>query len=140
MRTCPLEYLVIGLREEPFSNSILPELHKLQKKGHIRVVDLLFVSKTDDGEATLQEVGDLSDQELALYEDFVDNLLGLLTQQDAEHLASILPPGTEAAIVLLEHSWALGLTNAIVKAGACSMVEGWFPTKPCSRSGRIWKP
>ena len=136
MRTGPLEYLVIGLREEPFSSTILPELRKLQKKGHIRVVDLIFDSKAEHGEVTLREVGELDDQELAVYDDVVEDLLGLLTVQDAEYLASQLPPGTSAAIVLLEHTWALGLTNTIVKAGGVLFGGGLITHEALQQ---VWK-
>jgi uncharacterized membrane protein len=120
----PLEYVVIGLQDNQFTSEILPELHAIQAKGAIRVVDLLFVKKDGDGTVTLREVSELGDEELQPYGGLVEELMGLFTAQDIEKLAEAIPPGTSAVIVLLEHTWVLGLTEAVRRAGGVLFTGG----------------
>lgn len=120
----PLEYVVIGLQDNQFTSEILPELQAIQAKGAIRVVDLLFVKKDGDGTVTLREVSELGDEELQPYGALVEELMGLFTAQDIEKLAEAIPPGTSAVIVLLEHTWVLGLTEAVRRAGGVLFTGG----------------
>jgi uncharacterized membrane protein len=119
-----LEYVVIGFEDDQFTNEILPELNAIQKKGLIRVVDLLFVMKDIDGTVTIREVSELSDEELAAYEGIAGDLMGLFTAEDVERLAEEIPPGTSAVVVLLEHTWATGLTEAVRRAGGMLLTGG----------------
>jgi hypothetical protein len=120
----PLEYVVIGLQDNHFTSEILPELNAIQEKGAIRVVDLLFVSKDADGTVTVREVSELSDEELQLYGGITEDLMGLFTAEDVEKLAGEIPLDTSAIIVLLEHTWAIGLTEAVRKAGGVLFTGG----------------
>jgi Family of unknown function (DUF6325) len=117
MEIGPLEYVVLGFEDDQFTSVVLPELNAIQESGLIRVVDLLFVSKWADETVAIQEVSELSEQELAPYEGLVEDLAGLFTAEDVERLAGEIPPGTSAVIVLLEHSWTLRLADAVRKAG-----------------------
>jgi len=121
----PLEYVVIGLQDNHFTSEILPELNAIQEKGAIRVVDLLFVSKDADGTVTVREVSELSDEELQLYGGITEDLMGLFTAEDVEKLAGEIPLDTSAIIVLLEHTWAIGLTEAVRKAGGVLFTGDW---------------
>ena len=112
-----LEYVVIGLEDDQFAHEIQPELNAIQEKGHIRVVDLLFVIKETDNTVTLREVSERSDEELEAYEGIAGDLMGLLTAEDVERLAEEIPPGTSAVVILLEHTWATGLAEAVRRAG-----------------------
>ena len=119
-----LEYVVIGFEDDQFTHEILPELNAIQQKGLIRVVDLLFVMKDTDGTVTIREVSELSDEELAAYEGIAGDLMGLFTAEDIERLAEEIPPGTSAVVVLLEHTWATGLTEAVRRAGGMLLTGG----------------
>ncbi len=120
----PLEYVVIGLQDDQFASEILPELSVIQEKGNIRVVDLLFVSKDADGTTMVREVSELSDEQLQPYDGIVEDLMGWLTAEDVETLAGAIPPATSAVIVLLEHTWALGLKEAVRRAGGVLFTGG----------------
>ncbi len=124
MNIGPLEYVVIGFQDNQFMDEILPELNAIQEKGHIRVVDLLFVTKDADGTVTVREVSELSDEELAAYDSIAGDLMGLFTAEDVEKLAGELPPNTSAVIVLLEHTWTIGLTEAVRRAGGVLFTGG----------------
>ncbi len=124
MDTGPLEYGVIGLQDDQFASAILPELNAIQKKGAIRIVDLLFVRKSVDGMLKVSEVSELSTEKLQPYQGIVENLMGLLTLQDVETLTSAIPAGTSAVIVLLEHIWASELAESVRKAGGVLFAGG----------------
>jgi chemotaxis regulatin CheY-phosphate phosphatase CheZ len=79
------------------------------------VVDLIFVSKAADGAVTMREMSELIEEEPAMHGDIAGNLMGLLTAQDLEQLTGQIPPDTSAFVVLLEHTWVIGLTEAIRK-------------------------
>lgn len=118
------EYVVIGFEDDHFTNEILPELNAIQEKGLIRVVDLLFVMKDTDGTVTVREVSELGDEELAAYDGIAGDLMGLFTGEDVERLAEEIPPGTSAVVVLLEHTWAIGLTEAVRRVGGMLFTGG----------------
>jgi len=119
-----LEYVVIGFEDDHFTDEILPELNAIQEKGLIRVVDLLFVMKDTDGTVTVREVSELGDEELAAYDGIAGDLMGLFTAEHVERLAEEIPPATSAVVVLLEHTWAVGLTEAVRRAGGMLFTGG----------------
>ncbi len=124
MNIGPLEYVVIGFQDKQLMDEILPELNAIQEKGHIRVVDLLFVTKDADGTATVREVSELGDEELAAYDSIAGDLMGLFTAEDIEKLAGEIPPNTSAVVVLLEHTWTIGLMEAVRRAGGVLFTGG----------------
>lgn len=124
MNIAPLEYLVISLPDHHSLSEIVPELAKIKEKGLIRVVDLLFLSKDANGTVTVSEVSEQSAEELVAYQGLSEDLIGLLTEADIEQLAANLPSNTEAVVLLLEHSWVLGLTEALRQAGGTLIIGG----------------
>jgi hypothetical protein len=124
MEIGPLEYVVIGFQDDDFTNEILPELNAIQASNLIRVVDLLFVSKGIDGTVTMREVSELSEEERQSFGGMVEDLNGLFTTQDIERLAAEIPPSTSAVVVLLEHTWTLGLAEAVRRAGGVLFTGG----------------
>jgi Family of unknown function (DUF6325) len=119
-----LEYVVIGLQNHHFTSEILPELNTIQENGLIQVRDLVFVNKAVDGTVTIQELNTLSEEEQQPYSGLLEQLTGLLTAQDVEHLANEIPPGMEAVVVLLEHIWTINLAEAVHKAGGVLFTGG----------------
>jgi len=120
----PLEYVVIGLQDNRFTSEILPALNAIQEHGLIRVIDLLFVAKSVDGSLAIQEISELSEEEQQPYSALQEHFTGLLTTQDVTHLAGEIPPGTLAVAVLLEHTWTIGLTEAVRRAGGVLFTGG----------------
>lgn len=119
-----LEYVVLGFEDHEFASEVLPELNAIQGSGLIRVVDLVFVGKETDGTVAVQEVSELSKDDLAAYEDLSDDLAGLLTAEDIEHLARQIPSGTTSVIVLFEHTWTLRMADAVRRAGSVCFAGG----------------
>ncbi len=124
MEIGPLEYVVIGFRDDHFMGELFPELNAIQQSGLIRVVDLLLVSKDASGVVTAQEVSELREEEQQPYAGIIEDLAGLLTAEDIEQLAGEIPPGNAAVVILLEHTWTLGLAEAVRRAGGVLFTGG----------------
>ena len=127
MEIGPLEYAVISLEDDRFTGNILPELNAIQQNRLIRVVDLVFVVKNAGGAVTIQEVSDLAEEQQQVYATLAQDLAGLFTAQDIEQLAREMPTGSEAVVLLLEHTWALELAQAVRRAG-CTLFTGGMVT------------
>ncbi len=110
-----------------FTHEIAPELHAIQEKDLIRVVDLLFLRKDTNGTVTVLEVQDLQDEELATFGVLRNNLMGVLTHEDIMTLSSAVPIDTSAVVVLLEHLWIGNLEKAIARANGVVFIGGMVP-------------
>jgi hypothetical protein len=120
----PLEYLVIEFEGNKFSGRIMSELRAVQDKGIIRVVDLFFIKKDDSGKATSVELSNLRKEDARQLAHLVGDLLNLLTPEDIEQAAQAIPNNCAAALILFEHTWAIGLKDAIKDAGGKSVTGG----------------
>jgi uncharacterized membrane protein len=123
----PLEFVVIGCKGHTFNREILPELNSIQENGLIRVVDLSFVRKDNNGTVSVLEVHDLKDEELALFDPIKEDLMGFLTPEDIARLTVVIPPDTSAVIVLLEHAWIVKLSEGLNRANAVLLAGGMVP-------------
>jgi len=130
-----LEYVVLGIEDHQFMSKVLPELNAIQESGLIRAVDLVFVDKAPDGTVSVQEVSERSEEELAAYASLVDDLAGLLTAEDIEQLTGQIPASSSAVIVLFEHTWTLGLTDAVSKAGGVLLTGGMVTPETMKQVG-----
>jgi hypothetical protein len=117
MEIGPLEYVVIGVNDHKLTHALVSELNAIHETGQVRVVDLIFVTKAADGTVLMQEVSELSEAEPAVYSGIADDLMGLLTAEDIDHLTGQIPPDTSALVILLEHTWVIGLTEAVREGG-----------------------
>lgn len=128
----PIHVLVLAFPEPHFSGRILEELRKLTNADHIRLVDVIFVEKDSDGTINALEVTDLTDAEAAVYGDITGALIGIgeevvvaaasPSEDDLWDIAEDIPAGSAAAVVMIEHRWAAGLSAAVAAAGG-SLVE-----------------
>jgi hypothetical protein len=123
----PLEYVVIGVTDQQLKSDLITELNAIQEAGKIRVVDLIFVSKSADGAVAMQEVSELVEEELAEYGDIALNLMGLLTAEDINQLTGQIPSDSSAVVILIEHTWVIGLTEAVRKNGGAVYAAGMVP-------------
>jgi len=146
----PIQLLVVGFEtNEKFKGDIKRELTALRTRGVIRVLDLLFVLKDEDGEVFAMEDSDLAPGEDAEVGQLISQMLGLseggaasggidsnaltdtsqdygLTTEDILDVANRIEPGTSAGILLVEHVWAAGLKQAIREAGGHPIAQGFL--------------
>jgi uncharacterized membrane protein len=147
----PVQLVIIAFEDGSFEGRILDELRRLRKQDAVRLTDLLFVAKGEDDEVIELVMSDLSAAEAAEYGALVRALIGvgvggdvsaaegqevaadaasqngsLLDPDDAWFLADQIPPGTAAAVALLEHRWAVPLRDAIEAADGHDLVDTWI--------------
>jgi hypothetical protein len=121
----PLEYLVVGFENYRFTGQILAELRAAQEKGIIRVLDLCVIAKNEQGNVTQRELSDLSGEEATELSPLAGNVMGLLADEDIQQLAADIPNDSAAGLLLFEHTWAIGLKEAIKNAGAVAITGGF---------------
>ena len=120
----PLEYLVVGFEGNRFTGQILAELRAAQEKGIIRVLDLFVMKKDVQGNVTALEVSELSDEEKAEFGPLAGNLMSLFSPEDMQQAAASIPNNSAAGMLLFEHTWAIGLKEAIKHAGGIAAFGG----------------
>lgn len=121
----PLEYLVVGFEGNRFTGRIMSELRAAREKGIIRIVDLFFIKKDEDGNTTTMELSDLHKEDAEQFGYLAGDLLNhLLTPEDIELAAQAIPNNCAAALLLFEHTWAVGLKDAIKDAGGIAVAGG----------------
>jgi len=120
----PLEYLIVGFEGNHFTGRILPELRAAREKGIIRVIDLLLIMKDENGDITALEVSDLGGEEAEQFGPIAGDLLQVLEPDDVEATAEHIPTNSSAALLLIEHVWAVRLKEAILDAGGIALAGG----------------
>ena len=127
----PVQVLVVGFEQPTFTGEVLAELVRLREAGIVRMVDLMLVSRGHDG--TLETVAAPSELGAGLGA-VAAAILGraegdepaVVTGVPAWSLADAVPPGTIAAVTLIEHLWAVPLRSAIQRAGGTPLEETWL--------------
>jgi hypothetical protein len=131
----PVQVLVVGFDRPAFSGEILAEFTRLREAGIVRLVDLLLVARAGDGAVeTLAApvgvdagLGGLAAALLGRAEGEGEDEAGVDTAgASVWSLADAVPPGSVAAVALIEHIWAGPLNAAIQKAGGAALEETWL--------------
>jgi Family of unknown function (DUF6325) len=138
----PVQVLVVGFDRPTFSGEVLAELARLREAGIVRLIDVLLVSRSEDG--TLQsleppdgfaaDLGRIAAEVLGQPEDAGAEASNVAADQDVTKidsaatwsLADAVPVGTTAAVALIEHLWAAPLGAAIQRAGGTPLEETWL--------------
>jgi hypothetical protein len=124
----PVDYLIVEWPPGKQPNGEgLKVLADLTDRGLIRVLDLVFVTKGEDGAVAGLALADIdSDGELDLIE-FEGASSGLLGQDDYDEAGGALEPGASAAILLYENRWARPFAAAVQSSGAQLVARGGIP-------------
>jgi hypothetical protein len=126
----PVQVLVVGFEEPSLSGEILAELTRLGEAGVVRLLDVLLVSRTEDGLETLPAPPgagpDLGELTAAFLEAENEEVHSEGSDQTAWSLDEAVPPGGVAAVALIEHTWAQPLVLAIRRAGGQLLDETWL--------------
>jgi uncharacterized membrane protein len=146
----PVQILVIGFDEPQFKGQIRDELDRLRDHDVVRLIDLIVVRKDDDGNIERLHHSDLSHEEAVEFGAIAGALIGfgadgeegmeagaalgasemedgyLLDESNSWYIDDAIPPGTAAAVAILEHRWAIGLRDAIRNAGGFHLADAWI--------------
>jgi len=118
MPTGPVDFLVVKFPGNQFKGEIAPALTELVENGTIRVIDLLFANKDEDGKVEVVELNDLDEADLTRFTPVVTDVSDLLTEEDIRVFAGALEPNSSAAMLLFENVWATRFRDALENAHA----------------------
>jgi uncharacterized membrane protein len=147
----PVQLIVLGFPHPDFHGEIIDEVERLRESDTVRVIDALAVYKDADGEIEAMHLSNLSMDEAVELGSKVGALIGLgfdgeegaeagaeagaraaadgiapFPEDNAWDVLEDIPNGTAAALVLLEHHWAVGLRDAVARAGGYRVSEGFI--------------
>ncbi len=122
----PIDYFVVEwpAGKQP-TGEAFPYLVDLVDRGLIRLLDLVFVRKEDDGTIVgldLSTMGD--DAQLTVFEGVSSGLIG---EDDIQETGGVLQPGTSAAMLVYENTWAAPFATALRNSGAQLVANGRIP-------------
>jgi uncharacterized membrane protein len=146
----PVQLIVLGFNHPEFHGEIVAELERLRESDTVRVIDSLAVHKDADGELEVRHLSNLSDDEAIELGSKVAALIGLgIEGEEGMEAGAVLgaeagadgvdvfsgdewdvlediPNDSAAALILLEHHWAVPLRDAIVRAGGFRLSDGFI--------------
>jgi len=147
----PVQLIVLGFNEPDFHGEIVAELERLRESDTVRVIDALAVHKDADGEIEVQHLSNLTKDEAIELGSKVGALIGLgiegeagleagaaagaeagadgihaFSDEDAWDVLEDIPNDSAAALLLIEHHWAVGLRDAIARAGGFRVGDGFI--------------
>jgi hypothetical protein len=123
----PISYLIVEFPGNKMTGEGLPILVDLVDQGLIRILDLLFVTRGEDGSLAAVDLQDLDldgQLDVAVFEGASS---GLLDDSDLADAASVIDPGSSAAILLFENRWARSFAQALRRGGAELVAAGYIP-------------
>ena len=147
----PVQLLVLGFNHPNFHGEIIEELERLRESDTVRVIDALAVHKDADGEVEVAHLSNLTKDEAVELGSKVGALIGLgiegeegmeagaeagaeaaadgvqvFDDEEAWDVLEDIPNDSAAALVLIEHHWAVPLRDAIAKAGGFRISDGFI--------------
>jgi len=125
----PVDWLVVEFPGSRFKGEIAPALDELVEAGTIRVLDLVLIKKAEDGSIDLFEINDLDETELGGIVAYETELAMLLGAEDVEAVAAAVEPGSSAALLVWENTWAAPFASAVRRAGGQLVANGRIPVQ-----------
>ena len=148
----PVQLIVLGFNHPNFHGEVIAELERLHASDMVRVIDSLVVYKDADGELEVEHLSNLTREEAIEIGSKIGALIGLGiegeegmeagavagAEQAAEEGINVfgnadewdvledIPNDSAAALILLEHHWAVPLRDAIVRAGGFRLSDGFI--------------
>jgi Family of unknown function (DUF6325) len=130
----PVQVLVVGFDQPTFTGEVLAEFTRLREVGLVRLIDVLLVSRSEDGtletleapEAAAADLGRLAVEVLGQPENASQAETSEIDTAAMWSLADAIPVGGSAAVALIEHVWAAPLSAAIQRAGGGLLDETWL--------------
>jgi uncharacterized membrane protein len=149
----PVQLIALGFSQPDFHGEIIAELERLHESGTVRVIDSLAVYKDADGELEVEHLSNLTEDEAIELGSKIGALIGLgiageegaeagavagaeeaaaeggvhvFTEQEGWDVLDDIPNGSAAALILLEHHWAVPLRDAVVRAGGFRISDGFI--------------
>ena len=127
----PVDYLVVEFPADKadFSGEMAKELSALVGRGLVRVLDLLILRKDADGSVEVAELHELDDSNVGQLRALEGELGMLLAEEDIEAFGVAIEPGSVAAVLVYENSWAGPFSSAVRRSGGQLIANGRIPTQ-----------
>jgi hypothetical protein len=125
----PVDYIVVEFPQAKFNGEAFPLLMDLVDRGLIRILDLAFVAKREDGRITAMDLRDVDSSgefDLTVFEGASSGLLG---EDDLSEAALAMEPGSAAAVLVYENVWAGPFAAAVRRAGGQLVASGRIPVQ-----------
>lgn len=147
----PVQLITLGFTHPNFQGEVIAELERLRRSDTVRVIDALAVYKDANGEIEVEHLSNLSPDEAVELGSKIGALIGLgidgeagmeagaaagaeaaadginvFTDETAWDVLEDIPNDSAAALILLEHHWAVPLRDAIVRAGGVRLADGFI--------------
>ena len=147
----PVQLIVLGFKDPDFHGEVIAELERLRESGTVRVIDALAVHKDADGAIEVEHLSNLSKDEAIELGSKVGALIGLgiegeegmyagaiagaeaaeegvsaFSDEQAWDVLEEIPNDSAAALILIEHHWAVPLRDAIARAGGFRISDGFI--------------
>ena len=147
----PVQLIVLGFSHPDFHGEVIAELERLRENDMVRVIDALAVYKSADGELEVEHLSNLSQDEAIELGSKVGALIGLgvngeegmeegalagaeagaegvgvFSEEEGWDVVEDIPPDSAAALILIEHHWAVPLRDAIARAGGFRISDGFI--------------
>jgi hypothetical protein len=119
----PIDYVVLEWTGSQPDGTALPHLIDLVESGTVRILDLVFVTKAQDGSWAMLAIDELGDAFAA----FNGATSGIIGESDIDEAMSAVEPGTSAAIIVWENRWAAPFAMAVRKNGGQMVASGRIP-------------
>jgi len=158
----PVQLIVLGFRNPEFHGEIIAELERLRESDTVRVIDSLAVYKDPEGQFEIEHLSNLSAEEAMELGSKVGALIGLgiegeegieagaeagaeaaanglqvFSDEEAWDVLEEIPNDSAAALILLEHHWAVPLRDAIARAGGFRISDGFISPLDLVAIGRL---
>jgi hypothetical protein len=125
----PIDYVVIEFPEGQHKGEAAPLLLDLVDRGIIRILDLIFIRKEEDGSVSGLEISDLDGDGASEFTVFEGASSGLLTEDDRAEAGNAMEAGSAALVILFENRWAAPFGRAMRQAGGQLVAFGRIPTQ-----------
>jgi uncharacterized membrane protein len=149
----PVQLIVLGFNHPDFHGEIIAELERLRASDTIRVIDSLVVYKDADGDLEVEHLSNLTEQEAIEVGSKIGALIGLgiegeegaeagaiegaeevaaaggvhiFTEEEGWDVLEDIPNDSAAALILIEHHWAVPLRDAVLRAGGFRISDGFI--------------
>ena len=147
----PVQLLLLGFNSPDFHGEVIAELERLREADAVRVIDALAVYKTAEGELEVEHLSNVTEDEAIEFGSKVAALIGLgidgeegamagaeagaeaaadgvtfFDEASAWDVVAEIPPDSAAAILLIEHHWAVPLRDAIARAGGYRISDAFI--------------
>jgi hypothetical protein len=127
MGIAPVDYIAVAFPGNKFSGAILPEIKKLVDSGTIRVLDLVIITKDEEGNVAAIEASEASPELAASLEALGIEGKNLLGQDDFEDIGEALEPNSTCGLMVWENVWAADFAKSLRDADGILLGQGRIP-------------